>query len=135
MAQEMNDITWQPGMENLADYQSKHHIGLHHVAVRPYYLHQENSPRISPRAIRHSTLKGCVGTPENGYVRNVLLPRIPQMQSTSQVASVLTCRELAVTCYTRIAWIPTWSELSCLPEGFGTVPIVPFPLLLVSVAH
>jgi hypothetical protein len=37
VAQEMYDITWHPGLENLADYQSKHHVGLHHVAVRPYY--------------------------------------------------------------------------------------------------
>ena len=42
VAQEMYDITWRPGMENLADYQSKHHIGLHHMAVWPYYLDQEN---------------------------------------------------------------------------------------------
>jgi hypothetical protein len=33
VAQEMYDITWHPGMENLADYQSKHHIGSHHMAV------------------------------------------------------------------------------------------------------
>ena len=63
VAQEIYDVTWHPGMGNLADYQSKHHIGLHHVAVRPYYLHQENLPRIIlPRATRHSTLKGCVET-------------------------------------------------------------------------
>ncbi len=122
----MYDITWHLGMENLADYQSKHHIGLHHAAVRPYYLHQENSPSILPRATRHSTLKGCVGTLENGCIRNVPLPRIPRIQSTSQVASALTSRESLVTCYLRIAWIPTWSELSFLPEGFGTTPIVPF---------
>jgi hypothetical protein len=86
VAQKMYDITWHPGMENLVDYQSKHHIGSHHTAVRPYYLHQKNSPRILPRATRHSTLKGCVGTLENGYVRNVPLPRFPRIQSTSQVA-------------------------------------------------
>jgi hypothetical protein len=37
VAQEMYNITWHPGLENLADYQSKHHVSLHHVAVRPYY--------------------------------------------------------------------------------------------------
>ena len=135
VAQEMYDITWHPGIENLADYQSKHHIGLHHVAVRPYYLHQENSPRILPRATRPSTLKGCVGTLESGYVRNIPLARIPRIQITSQVASVLTSIESNATCYLRIAWIPTWSKLSCLPEDFGTIPTVPFSLLLVSVAH
>ncbi len=126
VAQEMYDITWQPGMENLADYQSKHHIGSHCVAVRPYYLHQENLPRTLPHATRHSTLKGCVGTLENGYVRNVPLPRIPQIQSTNQVASVLIYKNPTNNCYSRIAWIPTYSKLRCLPEGFGTIPIVPF---------
>jgi hypothetical protein len=135
VAQEMYDITWHLGMENLAEYQSKHHIGLHHAAVRPYYLHQENSPRILPWATRHSTLKGCVGTLENGYVRKVPLPRIPRIQSTSQVASALTSRESHVTCNSQIAWIPTWSKLSCSLEGFGTIPIVPFFLSLVSVDH
>ena len=93
VAQEMYDIIRHPGMENQEDYQSKHHKGSHHVAVRPYYLHQENSPRILPRATRPSTLKGCVGTLESGYVRNLTLPRIPRIQSTSQVASDLTSRE------------------------------------------
>jgi hypothetical protein len=63
IAQQMYDIKSHPGQENLADYQSKHHIGLHHTAVRPWYLHLENSPRILPRAKWPSALKGCVGTP------------------------------------------------------------------------
>ncbi len=115
-----------------------------------------------------------VGTLENGYVRNVPLPRIPRIQSTSQVAdatnwymrvdtyefvcnqsiiqicfydlvsprvsshpppnktgtSALTSRESHITCYSRITWIPTWRELSCSPEGFGTIPIVPFSPLV-----
>jgi hypothetical protein len=33
------DISWHPIMENLADYQSKHPLGSHHVNVRPLYLH------------------------------------------------------------------------------------------------
>jgi hypothetical protein len=45
IAQNMYDVSWHPGMENLADYQSKHHLGSHHVKVRPWYLHMENSPR------------------------------------------------------------------------------------------
>jgi hypothetical protein len=76
VAQDMYAIFWHPGGENLGDYQSKHHIGSHHVHVRPYYLHMNNSPRILPRAMRPSTLKGCVGTLKDGYVRNVPLPRV-----------------------------------------------------------
>ncbi len=44
IAQNMYDVSWHPGMENLADYQSKHHLGSHHVKVRPWYLPMENSP-------------------------------------------------------------------------------------------
>ena len=69
--------------ENLVDYQSKHHTGAHHRNVRPWYLHQENSPRYLPQAIAPNTLKGCVGTLKDGYIRNVPLPRVPRIQSAS----------------------------------------------------
>jgi hypothetical protein len=49
-------------------------LGSHHVNVRPFYLHTENSPRYITRAPSQSTLKGCVGTLKGGYVCNVLLP-------------------------------------------------------------
>ena len=68
VAQEMYDMAWYPGQENLAEYQSKHHIGTHQVAVRPWYLHTEDSPQYLPRAVQHSTLKGCVGTLKDGYI-------------------------------------------------------------------
>ncbi len=64
VAQNMYQIAWHPGQENLADYQSKHHIGFHHVAVRSWYL--KDSPMYLPRAVRPSTLKGCVGTLKDG---------------------------------------------------------------------
>ena len=81
IAQNAYDVRWHPGQENLADYQSKHHAGSHHKAVRPWYLHEKNSPEVLPRAHRPSTLKGCVGTLPEGYVRNVPLPRVPVLQS------------------------------------------------------
>ncbi len=43
-AQKIFLFKWHPGMENLADYQSKHHPGGHHTVVRPYYLHEKISP-------------------------------------------------------------------------------------------
>ncbi len=105
-AQAMYKLTWHPGLENVADYQSKHHVGLHHVAVRPYYLHMENSPRFLPCATRPSTLKGCVGTLEGGCICNVLLPRIPLRQSTSPVACAATLTESTDTYYSKVPWIP-----------------------------
>jgi hypothetical protein len=82
-AQKVFLFKWHPGMENLVDYQSKHHPGGHHTAVRPYYLHEKNSPLELPRTIRQSTLKGCVGTLKDGYLRNVPLPRVQWIQSVS----------------------------------------------------
>ena len=75
------DIKYYPGKENLADYQSKHHISAHHTAVRPWYLHQLTSVRELPRADKPSTLKGCVGTLTDRYVRTSPLPQVPTKQS------------------------------------------------------
>jgi hypothetical protein len=83
-AQDIYEIKWHPGQENLADYQSKHHICSHHLAVCPWYLHEINSLLVLPRAARPSTLKGCVGNLPEGYMRNVPLPRVPRDQSTFQ---------------------------------------------------
>ena len=55
------DIKWYPGQENLGDYCSKHHEASDHRAVRPIYLHEENSPSLLPRAKTPSTLRGCLG--------------------------------------------------------------------------
>jgi hypothetical protein len=75
------DIKYYPGKENLADYQSKHHIGAHHTAVHPWYLHEQNSVHELPRASKPSTLKGCVGTLPDGYVHTNPPPQIPTKQS------------------------------------------------------
>ncbi len=89
VAQDVIDVKWHPVQENLADYQSKHHPGAQRTALHPWYLHKDNSPLVLPRAIRPSTLKGCVGTLPTGYVRNVPLPRVLIRQSpTSQVSQV-----------------------------------------------
>jgi hypothetical protein len=82
-AQNIFEICWHPGQENLADYQSKHHTEAHHRNAGPWYLHQENSPKILTRAVAPSTLKECVGTLKDGHIRDVPLPRVPQIQSAS----------------------------------------------------
>jgi hypothetical protein len=64
----------------LADYQSKHHVGSHHQAVCPWYLHDKYSPLVLPWATQPSTLKGCVGTLPAGYVHNIPLPRVSRVQ-------------------------------------------------------
>jgi hypothetical protein len=105
-AQDMYALHWHPGQENLADYQSKHHTGAHHSKVRPWYLHESNSPRELPRALRPSALKGCVGTQDGGYLNKVPLPRVPLLQST-----VLSLAHVnPSTCYLQVPRIPTWSD-------------------------
>jgi hypothetical protein len=66
VAQDIYDVSWHLGQENLADYQSNHHIKTHHKAACPWYLHQVDPPRFLPWAARHSALKGCVGTLKGG---------------------------------------------------------------------
>ena len=70
------DIQWNPVQENLADYTSKHHGSKHHQVVRPWYIQEDNSTRVLPRAEKPSALRGCVGTVSNGYNRMCPLPRI-----------------------------------------------------------
>ena len=70
------DVQWHPGQENRADYYTKHFDGRHHQAVRPWYLHEKNSPRELPRATAPSALRGCVGNIPNGYNRTCPLPRL-----------------------------------------------------------
>ena len=69
------DVQWPPGQENLGDYLSKYLDGKHHQEVRPWYLHEANSPRFLPRAAVPSALRGCVGSLPNGYIRSALLPQ------------------------------------------------------------
>jgi hypothetical protein len=126
IAQGMYDISWHPGMENLAGYQNKHHLGSHHVDVRPWYLHMQKSPWYLPRAQSQSTLKGCVGTLKGGYVCNVPL-RVPQIQS----ASLATAREPPNTCYSQVPRVPTWGDITRLLAGLGRkfLPFMPVQLM------
>jgi hypothetical protein len=115
-------------MENLADYQSKHHVGSHHAAIRPYSLHQDNAPRILPCALRPSTLKGCVETLDGGYICNVPLPRVPQLQSASLMTSKTGTQD---TSYSQVPWVSTWSDLTRLLAGMGRrmLPFAPVWLM------
>jgi hypothetical protein len=80
VAQDKFDIKYHPGKENLGAYQSKHHIGAHHTAVHPWCLHKPTSVCELPRASKPSTLKGCVGTLPDGYLRMNPLPQVPTKQ-------------------------------------------------------
>jgi hypothetical protein len=127
VAQGMCKLNWYPGQENLADFQSKHHVESHHVAVRPWYLHMNNSPRVPPRAQRPNTLKGCLGTLKDGYVRKVPLPRVPRVQHANSVTHLE-----HNTCYlVQVPRIPTWCDLTRSLVGLGRRTLLPFSPLLV----
>ncbi len=127
VAQGMYKLNWYPGQENLADYQSKHHVGSHHLAVRPWYLHMNNSPWVLPRAERPSALKGCVGTLKDGYVCKVPLPRAPR----KQYANSVTPMEHDTGYSAQVPRIPTWSDITRSLVGLGRRTLLPFSPLLV----
>ena len=57
-AQKMFQFLYQVGAENLTDDPNKAHTGAGHQHVRPYYLHQDNFPRVLPRASKPSARRG-----------------------------------------------------------------------------
>ena len=53
--QELFNVFWKPGPNNLGDYHSKHHPTPQHIQVRHTNLHEPHSSQ--------NTLQGCVNTP------------------------------------------------------------------------
>jgi hypothetical protein len=51
MKQGMFDVYWAPGLNNLADYPTKHHSDKHHKAVCGIYVYEKDSP---------TTVQGCI---------------------------------------------------------------------------
>ena len=68
-------IVWEPGLENLADYFTKHFSAAHHRSVRPYYVQIPNSPRTIRKVNReadekkYARLRGCVDVPSRSVAR------------------------------------------------------------------
>ncbi len=65
---------YQPGLENLGDYPSKHHTADIHQHVRPYYVQLDNSPTLLPQAIKPSTHQGCAEILGDPYSKKSPLP-------------------------------------------------------------
>ncbi len=107
VAQDIYSLGWYTEQENLADYQSKHHPSAHHTAVHPYYLHKENSPLKLPRAQRPSTLKGCVGTLQDGYKRNAPVPRVVPCEQSASHTPIAPPPGIPLPGYLQLpSWIP-----------------------------
>ncbi len=111
VAQDKYSFCWHRGQEILADYQSKHHPGAHHSTVRPYYLHEENSPLVLPWATSLFTLKGYVGNLQDEYVHNVPLPWVPWEQRASPEPTAPKDR-IQLHSYLQLpSWIPTLHKI------------------------
>ena len=79
VTQQFFKVIWAPGLQNLADYFTKHHPAAHHQKVRPYYLSCSNSPNILENAPAPRRLRGCVNTPNGKYTRGMTpLARLSQ---------------------------------------------------------
>ena len=68
-----------PRARNLSDYPTKHHTAEVHRHVRPYYLQQANSPIQLIHAAKPSARQVCVETLADGYLKKILLPRVPSI--------------------------------------------------------
>ena len=68
-------IVWAPGLENLADYFTKHFLAANHRATRLYYVQIPNSPRTIIKVNRKADetksarLRGCVDVPSRSGAR------------------------------------------------------------------
>ncbi len=77
----------------------------------PYYVHMNNSPTLLPRAIKPSTR---VGTLQDGYIRNVPLPRVPQEQSASPTL-IAPPPGIPLPGYLQLpSWIPTFPKIGSI---------------------
>ena len=71
------NIQYHPGQENMGDYPSKAHTGAVHQHVRPWYIHDSNSPTELPRALKPSSRRGCAETLGDPYSQRTPLPSVP----------------------------------------------------------
>jgi hypothetical protein len=88
--QKLFDFQYHPGFENLADYPSKAHLGSHHLAVRPIYVHMPTSPRFLKRAAKPSVRRGCVEQVKPSYIHTKPLPvllRLPRVVPRNLVST------------------------------------------------
>ena len=82
-----------------------------------------------------------VGTLKDGYIRNVPLPRVPRIQSDSLTTlepsrcimaghepsrCIMAGHAPAITYYSRVPRVPTWSDLTSSLSGFGRRTLLPF---------
>jgi hypothetical protein len=93
----------------LGDYPSKHHSAHVHQHVRPYYVHEANSPSLLPRAAKPSSRRGCTESLGSPYTKTYPLPSIPGSREPTRGTSVHSRERTPTTEQTLPAHKP-WSE-------------------------
>ena len=108
-AQDIFEFHYHPGLENLGDYPSKHHSAHVHQHVRPYYVHEANSPNLLPRAAKPSSRRGCTESLGSPYTKTYPLPSIPGSRELTRGTSVHSHERTSTTEQTLLAHKP-WAE-------------------------
>ena len=80
-AQKYFSFYYHPGQENLGDYHTKSFTAKDTSHARPFYLHDQNSPRELVRAMMPSTRRGCVGKIRDSYINRRPLPSMPVLRT------------------------------------------------------
>ena len=70
-------VVWEQGINNLADYQTKHFPPSYHTQIRPTYILKEYN------LLTHSYVRGCVNHSPRGY------PKTYTTQFTEPIGSRL----------------------------------------------
>ncbi len=87
-------VYWRPGIENLADYFTKHHPTSHHRLVRDTFLHPTTGARASLAGSgTHRSLRGCVvSSPTEARLLKAHNPiaQLPHITGAQKCASPVT---------------------------------------------
>ena len=71
-------IKWAPGLNNMADYFTKHFAAAHHRNVLPFYVQMQNSPRVIRKVNKKVSDKKVYDEKESAQLRGCAnIPTIP----------------------------------------------------------
>ena len=99
--QEQFHVHWEPGVNNQADYFTKHHDPAHHIAIRSNYLHNNNNNNNKNTA---SSSEGVLKSP----------PRISNPESELPVEPTTSTSPQVLLSNSAISTIPD-QHFSCAP--------------------
>jgi hypothetical protein len=105
------------------------------------YKHWEQNMHPKAKHTNEATSSLVVGTLKDGYIQRVPLPRVPRIQNASLATRkpsrcimaghepsrcTMVGNASAITYYWQVPQVPTWSDLTRSPSGFGRRTLLPF---------